>query len=98
MISSVVSSASRGDSSMPSAGMQYEQRRLHRSVSEMRRYVCMRLRAHGRSIGPLGAGTVAVTGAVGAGNQHVQKRASAVLGTKRRTLPQTRHAYSPTDR
>lgn len=49
MISSLVSSSSRGDSSTPSAGMQYRQRRLQRSVSEMRRYVCMRLPAPQKS-------------------------------------------------
>mmetsp|Transcript_5935 Transcript_5935/g.21183 ORF Transcript_5935/g.21183 Transcript_5935/m.21183 type:complete len:315 (-) Transcript_5935:277-1221(-) len=41
-ISSLVSRCDASDSVTPSAGMQYRHRRLHRSVSEMRRYVCSR--------------------------------------------------------
>lgn len=49
MISSVVMRSSLGVRSTPSSGMQYRQRRLHRSVSDILRYVCMRLRHRTRS-------------------------------------------------
>ena len=41
-ISSDVRSADLGASSTPSSGMQYRHRRLHRSVSDILRYVCAR--------------------------------------------------------
>ena len=41
-ISSSESVAERGESSTPSSGMQYLQRKLHLSVREIRRYVCSR--------------------------------------------------------
>ena len=41
-ISSKVSRSSRGSQSSPSAGMQYVQRKLHRSVTEMRKSRCTR--------------------------------------------------------
>mmetsp|Transcript_2288 Transcript_2288/g.15219 ORF Transcript_2288/g.15219 Transcript_2288/m.15219 type:complete len:271 (-) Transcript_2288:35-847(-) len=44
-ISSEVSRLFFGVSSTPSSGMQYKQRRLHLSVTEMRRYVCFLLRS-----------------------------------------------------
>ena len=43
-ISLLLSSSSPGVRSTPSSGMQYVQRRLQRSVTLIRRYVCLRLR------------------------------------------------------
>ncbi len=48
IISSSVSTSARGSQSRPSAGMQYWQRRLHRSVSDTRRSVATRPYASAR--------------------------------------------------